>query len=333
MQKAAGLCGGFATLAAGPSSGRTTTADDPAISISGLRKSYGTVQAVRGVDLDVAEGEVFALLGPNGAGKTTIVEILEGYRSRDAGEVSVLGHDPQHAGPAYKARIGVVLQSTGMDPYLTVAETLELFGGYYPSPRPVGEILGLVGLADKADMRVTKLSGGQQRRLDVGVGLVGDPDLLFLDEPTTGFDPSARRSAWDMVKGLASTGKTIFLTTHFMDEAQFLADRVAILSQGRIVAVGPPDTLAGRDLGATIIRFRLADGAELPKPVRATARESGEFLEFSTANPVHFLHELTGWAMARDVALEGLEVARPSLEDVYLQLTGSHAAAELEAEA
>ncbi|HEX2054007.1 MAG TPA: ABC transporter ATP-binding protein [Actinomycetota bacterium] len=295
---------------------------DPAISITGLRKSYGGVEAVRGIDLEVAQGEVFALLGPNGAGKTTTVEILEGYRSRDAGEVLVLGSDPQSADPAFKARIGVVLQSTGTDPYLTVAETLELFGGYYPHPRPVAEILELVGLTEKADVRVTKLSGGQQRRLDVGIGLAGDPDLLFLDEPTTGFDPSARRSAWEMVKNLASTGKTIFLTTHFMDEAQYLADRVAIISQGRIIAQGPPDTLAGRDLEATVIRFKLADGAELPKLVRATAREAGDFLEFSTANPVYFLHELTGWAMAHDVTLEGLEVTRPSLEDVYLQLTG-----------
>lgn len=260
-------------------------------------------------------------MGPNGAGKTTVVEILEGFRTRDAGEVTVLGHDPRDADPAFKSRIGIVLQSTGMDPYLTVAETLELFGAYYPNPRPAEEIMELVGLTEKADVRVTKLSGGQQRRLDVGVGLAGDPDLLFLDEPTTGFDPSARRSAWDMIKGLAGMGKTIFLTTHFMDEAQYLADRVAIISAGKLIAQGPPATLAGRDDGATIIRFKLADGAALPGPVRATARESGDFLEFSTANPVHFLHELTGWALAHKVSLEGLEVNRPSLEDVYLELT------------
>jgi ABC-2 type transport system ATP-binding protein len=242
----------------------------------------------------------------------------------------VLGHDPRHADPAFKSRIGIVLQSTGMDPYLTVAETLDLFGGYYPNPRSPDELMELVGLTEKADVRVTKLSGGQQRRLDVGVGLAGDPDLLFLDEPTTGFDPGARRSAWDMIKGLAGIGKTIFLTTHFMDEAQYLADRVAIISSGKVIAQGPPGSLAGRDAGATIIRFKLADGAALPGPVRATAREAGEFLEFSTANPVHFLHELTAWALAHKVSLEGLEVNRPSLEDVYLELTGPEAAVEEE---
>lgn len=265
---------------------------------------------------------MFALLGPNGAGKTTTVEILEGYRTRDAGEVRVLGHDPKDADPAFKSRIGVVLQSTGVDPYLTVAETLELFGGYYPNPRSPQELMALVGLTDKADVRVTKLSGGQQRRLDVGVGLAGDPDLLFLDEPTTGFDPGARRSAWEMIKGLAGMGKTIFLTTHFMDEAQYLADRVAIISAGRIIAQGPPETLAGRDTGNTVIRFRRAGAEMLPGPVRDTAREDGEFLEFTTANPVHFLNELTTWALAHEVALDGLEVVKPSLEDVYLELTG-----------
>ena len=300
--------------------GELITADS-AISVSGLHKSYGRLEAVRGIDLEVPEGEVFALLGPNGAGKTTVVEILEGYRTPDSGKVSVLGHTPRQGDPAFKSRIGIVLQSTGMDPYLTVAETLDLFGGYYLNPRPVDEILALVGLTDKADVRVTKLSGGQQRRLDVGVGLAGDPDLLFLDEPTTGFDPSARRSAWEMIKGLVGMGKTIFLTTHFMDEAQYLADRVAIIFKGRIIAEGSPETLAGRDLGATVIRFRPSGGATLPKAVRETAREVGEFLEFSTGDPVYFLHELTGWAMAHDVTLEGLEVVRPSLEDVYLSLT------------
>lgn len=320
------------TLRAQTFRGRETQTADPAISISGLRKSYGGLEAVRGVDLEVPQGEVFALLGPNGAGKTTIVEILEGYRSRDAGEVTVLGHDPQKGDPGLKTRIGIVLQSTGMDPYLTVAETLELFGGYYPNPRSPEEIMELVGLTEKANVRVTKLSGGQQRRLDVGVGLAGDPDLLFLDEPTTGFDPTARRAAWDMIKGLASMGKTIFLTTHFMDEAQHLADRVAIIARGRIIAEGSPESLAGRDLEATVIRFKLAEGAALPGPVRATARQVGEFLEFSTANPVYFLHELTGWALAHNVTLESLEVARPSLEDVYLQLTQAEKDGESEIE-
>jgi ABC-2 type transport system ATP-binding protein len=310
-------------------SGRTQTAD-LAIEISGLHKSYGELKAVRGVDLEVAEGEVFALLGPNGAGKTTIVEILEGYRTRDDGDVKVLGHDPADAAQALKSRIGIVLQSTGMDPYLTVAETLDLFGGYYPNPRTPEEIMELVGLTEKADVRVTKLSGGQQRRLDVGVGLVGDPDLLFLDEPTTGFDPGARRSAWDMIKALAGTGKTIFLTTHFMDEAQYLADRVAIISGGRIIAQGPPESLAGRSSGATIIRFKLEDGSALPGPVMATAREVGDLLEFSTANPTYFLHELTGWALAHQVELQSLVVSKPSLEDVYLELTQD--SGELDAE-
>ncbi len=303
---------------------------NPAISVTGLRKSYGGLKAVDGIDLEVAEGEVFALLGPNGAGKTTTVEILEGYRDRDAGRVQVLGHDPQKADPAYKARIGIVLQSTGMDPYLTVAETLDLFGGYYPNPRSPEDIMALVGLTEKAGVRVTKLSGGQQRRLDVGVGLAGDPDLLFLDEPTTGFDPGARRNAWDMIKNLAATGKTIFLTTHFMDEAQYLADRVAIINQGRIIAQGSPATLAGRNSGATVIRFKLGEGAALPGPVRAAAKEVGDLLEFSMANPVYFLHELTGWAMAHSVTLEGLEVIRPSLEDVYLELTQDPAKGNVE---
>lgn len=307
-----------------------TETSDPAIRIRGLRKSYGDLEAVRGIDLEVAEGEVFALLGPNGAGKTTTVEILEGYRRPDAGEVRVLGQDPQAAGSALKSRIGIVLQSTGMDPYLTVSETLDLFGSYYPKSRPAEEIMELVGLTEKADVRVTRLSGGQQRRLDVGVGLAGDPELLFLDEPTTGFDPGARRAAWEVIRALAGLGKTVFLTTHYMEEAQYLADRVAIIAAGKIIADGPPATLAGRDLGATVIRLRLPEGAQLPGPVMATATRAGEVLEFSTSNPVHFLHELTGWAILHKVALDGLEVARPSLEDVYLKLTGTDPDSESE---
>ena len=238
-----------------------------AIEIRGLRKSYGDVDAVRGVDLTVAAGEVFALLGPNGAGKTTIVEILEGYRKRDAGDASVLGFDPGTAGPDFKARIGIVLQSTGIDPYLTVAETVALYSGYYPHPRPVDEVVELVGLAEKHDERVLRLSGGQQRRLDVAIALAGDPELLFLDEPTTGFDPSARRGAWEIVKSLDALGKTVLLTTHYMDEAQYLADRVAVIAGGKFVAEGSPATLAGRDAEDTWIRFRLPAGAEPPPQV------------------------------------------------------------------
>jgi len=234
-----------------------------AIEVRDLRKRYADVEAVQGIDLTVAEGQVFALLGPNGAGKTTTVEILEGFRDRDGGDVSVLGFDPARAERAMKGRIGIVLQSTGIDPYLSVAETIDLFRGYYPHPRPVDEVIELVGLAEKHDTRVLKLSGGQQRRLDVGIALAGDPDLLFLDEPTTGFDPAARRGAWQVVKNLVALGKTIFLTTHYMDEAQYLADRVAVIAKGRIVAEGTPGSLGGRDTAATRITFRTVDGFEL----------------------------------------------------------------------
>src|SRR6266567_3937884 len=219
---------------------------DTAIDVRGLHKSYGAVEAVRNVDLTIATGEVFALLGPNGAGKTTIVEILEGHRKRDAGTVSGLGFDPARRERALKERIGIVLQSTGIEQFLTVAEVIEMYRGYYPRPRPLDEIIDVVGLTEKRDERVKKLSGGQQRRLDVAIGLAGDPALLFLDEPTTGFDPGARRRMWETVRNLVSLGKTIFLTTHYMDEAQELADRVAVISAGQIVAEGPPETLAGR---------------------------------------------------------------------------------------
>ena len=280
---------------------------DPIISIRGLRKSYGDVEAVRGIDLEVQPGEVFAFLGPNGAGKTTTVEILEGYRERSAGEVTVLGEDPERASRGWRERIGIVLQSCKLDPYLTVAESLSLFAGYYDSPRPVDEVIEAVGLTGKANERTGKLSGGQQRRLDVGLALVGDPDLLFLDEPTTGFDPSARRQAWNAISSLRELGKTVFLTTHYMDEAQRLADRVAVISGGEIVARGTPEDLGDRENQATTISYRL----------------DGEEMTLETETPVEALNELTGRALAEGLELEALEVSRPSLEDVYLELTAT----------
>jgi ABC-2 type transport system ATP-binding protein len=303
--------------------------DGQAIEVRGLTKLYGDVEAVRGIDLDVAVGEVFALLGPNGAGKTTTVEIMEGFRPRTAGEVTVLGHDPARGERALKSRIGIVLQSTGVDPYLTVAETIDLYRRYYPNPRPVDEVVQLVGLTEKRDTRVLKLSGGQQRRLDVAIALSGDPELLFLDEPTTGFDPAARRGAWEIVRNLASLGKTIFLTTHYMDEAQYLADRVAVIAAGRIVAEGPPARLGGRDTAATIIRFRLPEGRrDRPPGIEAAAGSGDGSYELRTEDPTRTLHELTGWAIERGLRLEGLDVTRPTLEDVYLQLTGGEAGTE-----
>jgi len=282
------------------------------ISISGLRMSYGETEAVRGIDLEVNRGEVFAFLGPNGAGKTTTVEILEGYRRRSGGEVTVLGEDPERAGRQWRERIGIVLQSGRLDPYLTVRESLQLYAGYFRAPRPVEEVISLIGLEGKADERASRLSGGQQRRLDVGMALVGDPELLFLDEPTTGFDPSARRQAWDVIAGLRDLGKTVFLTTHYMDEAQRLADRVTIISAGRVVARGTPADLGEREKGATTIRYR-SDGREVT---------------VETKTPVRTLHELTGEALSRGEELEGLEVTRPSLEDVYLELTATADGAE-----
>jgi len=285
---------------------------EPAISIRGLRKSYGDHEAVRGIDLEVQPGEVFAFLGPNGAGKTTTVEILEGYRQRSGGEVTVLGEDPQRAGRAWRERIGIVLQSGRLDPYLTVREALALYAGYYRAPRPVDEVIALVGLEEKADARTRKLSGGQQRRLDVGMALVGDPELLFLDEPTTGFDPSARRQAWDVIAGLRDLGKTVFLTTHYMDEAQRLADRVTIIADGEIVARGTPEDLGDRESQPATIRYR----------------EGEREVSVETTTLAATLNELTGKALAEGRELEGLEVTRPSLEDVYLKLTTQEQAEE-----
>ena len=296
------------------------------ISASGLRKSYDGLEAVRGVDLEVAAGEVFAFLGPNGAGKTTTVEVLEGYRERDAGEVSVLGVDPASPTRAWREQIGIVLQSCRLPPELTVRELLTLYAGYYPEPRGVEETIDVVGLAEKADSRAGKLSGGQQRRLDVALALVGDPELLFLDEPTTGFDPSARRQAWKLIARLRELGKAVFLTTHYMDEAQELADRVAVIVAGEIVATGRPSELGGRESAASRISFRLPAGTELeqlPPHLAEGAQVGNGSVTLISERPVELLHELTGWAVERGVDLASLEVRRPSLEDVYLELTGS----------
>ena len=297
---------------------------DPVISVQGLRKSYRDVDAVAGIDLAVRRGEVFALLGPNGAGKTTTVEILEGYRSRDAGEVSVLGVDPHDADRKWRNRVGFVLQESRLVPELTPREAVEQYAGYYENPREVDEVVNLVGLAEKADVRTSKLSGGQQRRLDVALALIGDPELLFLDEPTTGFDPSARRQAWDVIGGLRDLGKTVFLTTHYMDEAQALADRVAIISAGRIVATGSPEELAGDGGGRTEISFQLPAGIhapDLPYAVRTSARIDAGAVSLTADDPIPLLRELTNWAADRGVGLPGLTVGAPTLEDIYLELT------------
>jgi ABC-2 type transport system ATP-binding protein len=298
-----------------------------AVEVVDLHKSYGGVEAVRGISLSVAEGEVFALLGPNGAGKTTTVEILEGFRRRDAGKVSVLGFDPAHGDRDLKEQLGIVLQTSGVDPYLTVGETVDMFRGYYPAPRPRDEVLELVGMTEKKDARVTKLSGGQRRRLDVAIALAGDPRLLFLDEPTSGFDPGARRQAWEVIKGLAGLGKTIFLTSHSMDEVQYLADRVVIIAAGKIVAEGTPDTLAGREKAAAIVRFQMPAKLELPAAFRQAARIDEGVVELETNDPTRTMYELTSWAVQAGVSLDGLELTRPSLEDVYLEITKDAAGA------
>jgi ABC-2 type transport system ATP-binding protein len=307
-----------------------------AIRVEGLQKAYGATEAVAGISFEVVEGECFALLGPNGAGKTTTLEILEGYRDRSGGSVEVLGVDPAHGGRDLRERIGIVLQSAGIDRELTVAEVVALFGAYYPHPRDPGEVIELVGLGDKRNARCRTLSGGQQRRLDLALGIVGDPDLVFLDEPTTGFDPSARRRSWELIDSLRDLGKTILLTTHYMDEAQNLADRVAILAAGRIVAQGSPSSLGGRDVAEAEISFRLPDGAglgDLPPLGPARPRLDDGRVMLRTEAPTGALHALTGWALARGGELEGLAVTRPSLEDVYLRLTGGDRPAEEEGQA
>jgi ABC-2 type transport system ATP-binding protein len=275
-----------------------------AIAVTDLRKAYGQREVLHGLSFTVETGEVFALLGPNGAGKTTTVEILEGYRRRDAGEVRVLGEDPERAGSAFRARIGIVLQSSAVYQLLSVREIVELFAGYYPRPRPAGEVIDLVGLAEKREARVRTLSGGQLRRLDLALALVGDPELVFLDEPTTGFDPAARRQAWETIRDLRSLGKSILLTTHYMEEAQRLADRVAILRGGELVGTGSPQEL-------------LSGHA----PVEIRYRRNGTEVVLATEEPTRVLHELTTQALADGVELDGLEVHRRTLEDVYLELT------------
>ncbi|MEZ4595645.1 MAG: ABC transporter ATP-binding protein [Chloroflexota bacterium] len=306
---------------------------EPVIRVRGLRKAYGAHEAVRGIDLDVRPGEVVALLGPNGAGKTTTLEILEGYRDRTAGEVLVLGGDPGRRDPAIVARIGICLQASGIERYLTVTEVLDLYAGYYPRPRPTSELLALVGLTGQAGTRVRRLSGGQRRRLDLALALVGGPELLFLDEPTTGFDPEARRQAWELVRGLVGAGRTVLLSTHFMDEARALADRVVVVVGGLVVAEGTPDQVIGERAAGSVVRFRLGGGvgpgtrvADLPAGIADAARTTADgAIEIATREPTGLLHALTGWAIDAGAQLDELSVMRPSLEDAYLALVAEHA--------
>jgi len=295
------------------------------VHVRGLVKAYGPTTAVAGIDLDVHRGEIFAFLGPNGAGKTTTVEILEGFRQRTGGEVSVLGADPAHADGAWRGRVGAVLQESQPERCLTVGECLRLYAGYYRAPRDIEETASLVGLADRMDARADRLSGGQRRRLDVALALIGDPDLIFLDEPTTGFDPSARRTAWSVIVGLREIGKTVFLTTHYMDEAEHLADRIAVIANGRIVAEGAPDTLGGRDRMRSQITFRLPaalSAADLPAPLRLLVEPTtNSHIALVSEAPLVHLQMLAGWALSSGLVLPDIEVRRPTLEDVYLSLT------------
>jgi ABC-2 type transport system ATP-binding protein len=294
---------------------------DAAIEARSLCMAYGDTEVVHGIDLTVRRGEIFAVLGPNGAGKTTTIEILEGFRRRSGGDATVLGEDPQHAGPEWRERVGVVLQSSSPEAELTVSETLDLYGGFYRRPVPAARLLELCGLAEQAKVRNKRLSGGQQRRLDVALALVGNPELLFLDEPTTGFDPAARRAAWEMIAGLKSLGTTIVLTTHYLEEAEYLADRIAVIREGRIVAEGSPASLGGRDALPTEITFRLPAGSATP-PSASIDPDHGCY-RLRTEDATSALYDLTSWAVEHDHSLVDIEVHRPALEDVYLRLTSS----------
>jgi ABC-2 type transport system ATP-binding protein len=295
----------------------------PAVSVTNLRKTYGPVKAVGDVSFEAEKGEVFALLGPNGAGKTTTIEILEGFRSRDAGAAEVLGVDPgdRRTQRWLRSRVGIVLQELAVEPFLSVRQVMTRNAGYYPHPRSVDEVLDMVGLSEKADARVKTLSGGQQRRLDVGLGIIGQPELLFLDEPTTGLDPSGRRATWELIRKLGSEGTTVILTSHYMDEVEALAARVAVLAGGQIVASGTPDSIGGRNTGVATIRFRLPDAVPAADLPVASQPAGGGEIEIRTEDEVAVLHALTGWALERGIGLPGLTVRRVTLEDVYLQLT------------
>ena len=303
-----------------------STPEGPVVRASGLRKSFGQKVALDGLDLEVGAGEIVAILGPNGAGKTTLMSVMEGLLARDGGEVEVLGVDPGTAGSEWRERIGIVLQETAIEPLLTVRESLELYSGYYRDPYPVEEVIELVGLGDSDGVRAGRLSGGQRRRLDVGIAMCGAPELLFLDEPTTGFDPAARRRAWEMIGGLREVGKTILLTTHYLEEAQFLADRISILNAGRVIAEGRPDDLGGTERNRTVISFRLdgAIGSGLPDGLTGRSEHDSdrELISIASADPARDLAVLLPWAREQGIDLASLEVKRPSLEDIYLELIG-----------